>query len=68
MTWGYTWKDVPLMRDVETLLTIYSIIPKYCYKKLSDPKYKGTLTALGDVLGELANLCLSLQRHNLTVM
>ncbi|CAK6949836.1 zinc finger protein 862-like [Scomber scombrus] len=127
------WKDVPLMRDVETLLrTIYSIfsrssvkkckfrelaevlneetlsfrplnevrwlsrqqavnavlrnytvlkeycraqasdngdpVAKYCYKKLSDPKYKVTLTALGDVLRELANLCLSLQRRNLTVM
>ncbi|KAL7378014.1 hypothetical protein ABVT39_007455 [Epinephelus coioides] len=127
------WKDVPLMREVETLLrTIYSIfsrssvkkckfkdlaevlneetlsfrplkeicwlsghqavnavlrnytvleeycrtqasenedpVAKYCYKKLSDPKYKVTLSALGDVLGELANLCLSLQRHNLTVM
>ena len=124
------WKDVPLMRDVETLLrTVYSTfsrstvkrgkmedlakildedtlsfrplsevrwlsrhqavnavlrnytvleeyckrdsrdpIANYCYKKLSDSKFKVTLTALGDVLGELAQLCLSFQRRNLTVM
>ena len=43
-------------------------VAKYCYKKLSDPKYKVTLTALGDVLSELAQLCLSLQKRNLTVM
>ena len=40
----------------------------YCYKKLRDSKFKVTLTALGDVLGELAQLCLSFQRRNLTVM
>ncbi|KAJ8364881.1 hypothetical protein SKAU_G00137120 [Synaphobranchus kaupii] len=127
------WKDVPLMRDVETLLrTVYSTfsrstvkrskmedlakvldedtlsfrplsevrwlsrhqavnavlrnytvleeyckressdnrdpVANYCYKKLSDSKFKVTLTALGDVLGELAQLCLSFQRRNLTVM
>ncbi|CAL9687293.1 unnamed protein product [Knipowitschia caucasica] len=127
------WKDVPLMRDVETLLrTVYSTfsrstvkrskmedlanlldedtlsfrplnevrwlsrhqavnavlrnytvlqefykreltenrdpVAKYCYKKLSDSKFNVTVTALGDVLGELAQLCLTLQRRNLTVM
>ena len=127
------WKDVPLFRDVETLLrTVYSTfsrstvkrgkmenlakiidedtlsfrplnevrwlsrhqavnavlrnytvleeyckreftdnrdpVAKYCYKKLSDSKFKVTVTALGDVLGELAQLCLSFQRRNLTVM
>ncbi|KAI7790540.1 putative zinc finger protein 862-like [Triplophysa rosa] len=124
------WKDVPLMRDVETLLrTVYSTFSRstvkrgkmedlakildedtlsfrplsevrwlsrhqavnavlrnytvleeyckrdnrdpvaiYCYKKLRDSKFKVTLTALGDVLGELAQLCLSFQRRNLTVM
>lgn len=41
---------------------------KHYYKKLSDPKYKVTITALADVLGELAQLRLSLQKHNLTVM
>lgn len=43
-------------------------VANYCYKKLSDSKFKVTLTALGDVLGKLAQLCLSFQRHNLTVM
>lgn len=43
-------------------------VAKYCYKKLTDSKFKVTLTALGDVLGELAQLCLSFQRCNLTVM
>ena len=43
-------------------------VAKYCYKKLSNPKYKVTLLALGDVLSELAQLCLSLQKRNLTVM
>lgn len=43
-------------------------VANYCYKKLSDSKFKVTLTALGDVLGELAQLCLSFQRRNLTVM
>ena len=43
-------------------------VAKYCYKKLSDPRYKVTLTALGDLLSELAKLCLSLQKKNLTVM
>ncbi|KAJ3582515.1 hypothetical protein NHX12_000529 [Muraenolepis orangiensis] len=127
------WKNVPMMRDVETLLrTVYSTfsrstvkrgkmedlakildedtlsfrplnevrwlsrhqavnavlrnytvleeyckressdngdpVAKYCYKKLSDSKFKVTVTALGDVLGELAKLCLTLQRRNLTVM
>lgn len=127
------WKNVPMMRDVETLLrTVYSTfsrstvkrgkmedlakildedtlsfrplnevrwlsrhqavnavlrnytvleeyckressdngdpVAKYCYKKLSDSKFKVTVTALGDVLGELAQLCLTLQRRNLTVM
>ncbi|KAM3598140.1 uncharacterized protein V6R79_014099 [Siganus canaliculatus] len=127
------WKNVPLMRDVETLLrTVYSTfsrsavkrgkmedlakildedalsfrplnevrwlsrhqavnavlrnytvltefckreftdnrdpVEKYCYKKLSDSNFKVTVTALGDVLGELAQLCLTLQRRNLTVM
>lgn len=41
---------------------------KYCYKKLSGSKFKVTVTALGDVLGELAQLCVTLQRRNLTVM
>lgn len=40
----------------------------YCFKKLSDSKFKVTLTALGDVLGELAQLCLSFQRRKLPVM
>ncbi|XP_035487733.2 uncharacterized protein LOC118309564 [Scophthalmus maximus] len=127
------WKDVPLMRDVETLLrTVYSTFSRstvkrakiedlakildedtlsfrplsevrwltrhqavnavlrnytvleeyckressdnrdpvaiYCYKKLRDSKFKVTLTALRDVLGELAQLYLSFQRRNLTVM
>ncbi|KAL0161425.1 hypothetical protein M9458_045150, partial [Cirrhinus mrigala] len=127
------WKDIPLMRDVETLLrTVYSTfsrstvkrgkledlakildedtlsfrplneerwlsryqavnavlrnytvleeyckressdnrdpVANYCYKKLTDSKFKVTLTALGDVLGELSHLCLSFQRRNLTVM
>lgn len=127
------WKDVPLMRDVETFLrTVYSTfsrstvkrgkleelakildedslsfrplnevrwlsrdqavnavlrnytvleeyckressdnrdpVANYCYKKLTDSKFKFTLTALGDVLGELAHLCLSFQKRNLTVM
>ena len=127
------WKNVPLMRDVETLLrTVYSTfsrstvkrgkmedlaeildedklsfrplnevrwlsrhqavnavlrnytvlkefckreftdnrdpVAEYCYKKLSDSKFKVTVTALGDVLGELAQLCLTLQRRKLTVM
>ncbi|CAL9692022.1 unnamed protein product [Knipowitschia caucasica] len=43
-------------------------VAKYCYKKLSDSKFNVTVTALGDVLGELAQLCLTLQRRNLTVM
>lgn len=43
-------------------------VAHYCYKKLTDSKFKVTLTALGDVLGELAQLCLSFQRRNLTVM
>ena len=42
-------------------------VANYCYKKLTNSKFKVTLTALGDVLGELAHLCLSFQRHNLTV-
>ncbi|XP_078787812.1 zinc finger protein 862-like [Oryzias latipes] len=127
------WKDLPLMRDVETFLrTVYSTfsrstvkrgkfdelakildedtlsfrplnevrwlsrdqavkavlrnytvleeyferessengdpVANYCYKKLTDPKFKFTLTALGDVLGELAHLCLSFQKRNLTVL
>lgn len=127
------WKDVPLMRDVETFLrTVYSTfsrstvkrgkleelakildedslsfrplnevrwlsrdqavnavlrnytvleeyckressdnrdpVANYCYKKLTNSKFKFTLTALGDVLGELAHLCLSFQKRNLTVM
>lgn len=41
-------------------------VANYCYKKLTDSKFKVTLTALGDVLGELAQLCLSFQRRNLT--
>lgn len=36
-------------------------VAKYCYKKLSDSKFKVTVTALGGVLGELAQLCLTLQ-------
>lgn len=40
----------------------------YCYKKLTDSEFKVTLTALRDVLGELAQHCLSFQRRNLTVM
>lgn len=37
-------------------------------KKRNDPTYNVTLTALGDVLGERANLCCSVQRRcNLTV-
>ncbi|XP_049575131.1 zinc finger protein 862-like [Syngnathus scovelli] len=43
-------------------------VANYCYKKLSDSKFQVTVTALGDVLGELAQLCLTLQRRNLTVM
>ncbi|KAL1270815.1 hypothetical protein QQF64_029831 [Cirrhinus molitorella] len=43
-------------------------VANYCYKKLTDSKFKVTLTALGDVLGELAHLCLAFQRRNLTVM
>lgn len=43
-------------------------VANYCYKKLSDSKSKVTLTALGDVLGEFTQLCLSFQRCNLTVM
>lgn len=43
-------------------------VAKHCYKKLSDSMFKVTVTALGDVLGELAQLCLTLQRRNLTVM
>lgn len=43
-------------------------VAKYCYKKLSDSKFKVTVTAVGDVLGELSQLCLTLQRRNLTVM
>ena len=39
-------------------------VANYCYQKLSDSKFKVTLTALGDVLGELAQLCLSFQRRN----
>ena len=37
-------------------------VANYCYKKRSDSKFKVTLTALEDVLGELAQLCLSFQR------
>lgn len=43
-------------------------VAKYCSKKLSDSKFKVTITALGDVMDELAQLCLTLQRRNLTVM
>lgn len=41
-------------------------VANYRHKNLSDSKFKVTLTALGDVLGELAQLCLSFQRLNLT--
>ena len=41
-------------------------VAKYCHKKLNDSKFKVTPTALRDVLGELAQLCLSFQRFNLT--
>lgn len=43
-------------------------ISKYCYRKLTDSKYRVALTVLGDVLEELAQLCASLQGSNLTVM
>lgn len=43
-------------------------IAKYCLRKLTDSKYRIALTVLGDVLEELAQLCVSLQRSNLTVM
>ena len=54
-----TARENPVIRDPVAI---------YCYKKLRDSKFKVTLTALGDVLGELAQLCLSFQRRNLTVM
>ncbi|TRY93452.1 hypothetical protein DNTS_005747, partial [Danionella cerebrum] len=43
-------------------------IAKYCLKKLSDPKYKDAITVLGDVLDELAQLSVSLQRSNLSII
>ncbi|TRY56742.1 hypothetical protein DNTS_027367 [Danionella cerebrum] len=43
-------------------------IAKYCLKKLSDPKYKVAITVLGDVLDELAQLSVSLQRSNLSII
>nr|XP_055048997.1 protein FAM200C-like [Misgurnus anguillicaudatus] len=43
-------------------------IAKYCLKKLSDPKYRVAITVLGDVLEELAQLSVSLQRSNLNII
>lgn len=43
-------------------------IAKYCLKKLSDPKYRVAITVLGDLLEELAQLSVSLQRSNLSII
>lgn len=69
--WNGQWHT--LIVDESTDIAVRSIengdpVAKHYYKKPSDPKYKVTRTALGDVLGELAQLCLSLQKCNLTVM
>lgn len=69
--------DIAVHKEYCTVLEEYCRVPssengdpeaKHCYKKRNDLKYRVTLTALGDVLGELAQLYLSLQKRNLTVM
>lgn len=43
-------------------------VVNYWYKKVSDSKFRLTLTALEDVLSESVQLCLSFQTRNLKVM
>lgn len=43
-------------------------IAKYCLKKLSVPKHRVAIIVLGDVLEDLAQVCVSLQRSNLTTI